>query len=491
MSASSPRLSVVIASTPRSGSYLLCDLLQATGHVPQADEWLTDVGLDSRRMAYQLPTDTHWTQVLAEMPAREMNSAAVFAIKTAWEQFHSRLIELSEDGLDGLPEAAAKAFPNPKYIWIRRRDLVGQCVSWAKAMQTGQWRNRLAPGGAVSAAPLQFSAHDIFWSSYFIHDLEAGWTDFFEKTADAPCIVFYEDLVADPQGAITRICEFIGLPAPPEIKLPGKPQRDATNAEWKNRYNQLLNGLTDESGDPNPIAGKFLELPEMIEMQTSEVRILEVRVQNDSDQAWNPRLSRTGLRGSIIRVAGLSDEPILGEVHEKVLPGEEVSVPVRLVAPAEAGDYLLEWSLQDSAIGELTGQACPQQNRLRVIDSPGVAAAKQYFGGYKVLKTGWAEVPGFGFFLDDCFPFVFHKEHGWWWIDLDVDKDRGVRIHDVHMEWLRVSPNSPAVLYRESDAHELRLIQSDGSMRTFEDLTEGLQFQVPVCREQDFNKKQT
>ena len=33
----------------------------------------------------------------------------------------------------------AELFPNPIYVWLRRRDPVAQAVSWVKACQTARW----------------------------------------------------------------------------------------------------------------------------------------------------------------------------------------------------------------------------------------------------------------------------------------------------------------------------------------------------------------
>lgn len=484
---SSPKLSVILAMTPRCGSYLLCDLLHATGHVPLADELLTEVGLDQRRMAYGIPTTTSWQEVLEQIPSSEMNADGIFAIKLVWDQFHGRLSALGNCSMQELEKTAEKTFPNPKYIWIRRRDLVGQSVSWAKALQNRQWRNLPVAQQEPAPAELLFSAHDIFWCSYFIQEYEDSWSQYFAENDIRPCTVYYEDLIADPQTVIGRICEYLELPGPGVVNLPGKPQRDEVNLVWKNRYNYLLAKMTDEEGDPKPLEGSFPGLAESITMQTGSVQFLEVRIRNDSNDTWFPRLSRTGMRGAIVRIDGLEGDPFIGELQEALEAADETTIPIRIAAPMQPGEYTLRCRLVDCAIGPVDGDVLHGTISLKVDHSPNGKKSRNYLGDYKILHTGWCELPWLGFFFDDWFPFIYHKDHGFWWIDADSPLENELRIHDVHIGWIRYSIDQPGTFLRESDDHRIRLLSSDGELRYFEDIDTGEQFKLPACLKKYFS----
>lgn len=489
MSKTVPKLSVILAMTPRSGSYLLCDLLHATGHLPLADEWLTNVGMDGRRIVYGLSSSTSWPDLLPHLLERESSKDGVFAIKAIWNQFRDRVIEAAGNDFADLPTAAGSVFPNARYIWIRRRDRLGQSVSWAKGLQTGKWRSRSRVKQPEPTYPLLFSANDIFRLERILQQEEDGWESFFCQVESQPFVVYYEDLVADPQTVMERICDFLELPGPGSVQLSGSKQRDSTNADWKSRYKNLLNKATEQDPADQPIIGKIAELPEVMELQTGEVRIVEVSVSNESQASWVARIGENGLEGAVVRVDGIGDHPVFGEILEDLGPGEMVTVPLRLVAPDVAGEYPLTWTLVSNTAGPAAQGMPIQKTSLIIKDPPKVEAAKAFFGDYTKSCTGWNEIPWLGFFQDEWFPMICLLDHSFWYVDADGWIDGEVRLMDIHLGWLRASPERPGILTQESDQHQIRLLRVDGETRVFEDLTTGKQFQVPQCLPRYFEDK--
>lgn len=118
-------------------------------------------------------------------------------------------------------------------VHLRRADIVGQAVSWARAEQTGYWQQ----GDQATADPqIDLDLIDDLVRS--IDDHNAAWETWFTAQGARPYVVTYEDLVAQPLDTVRGILDVIGVepgadwePAPPDRK-----QADETNAAWVRRY---------------------------------------------------------------------------------------------------------------------------------------------------------------------------------------------------------------------------------------------------------------
>src|SRR5947207_1411569 len=167
-----PTLSYLVCATPRSGSTLLCHLLDQTGiagHPEEYFEALRHSGLPRRPHEYFDP-DRH-VNIVERLDFREMPYAAprpnrlcqpdtydryldwaiaqgttpngVFGAKLMWGylgDFADLLRGI--EGMAGMPvpELLGRAFPGLRYVQIRRQDKVRQAVSLWKAVQTQVWR---------------------------------------------------------------------------------------------------------------------------------------------------------------------------------------------------------------------------------------------------------------------------------------------------------------------------------------------------------------
>ena len=138
---------------------------------------------------------------------------------------------------DDLPDSRllADAFPNPHYLWLRRRDIVAQAVSWARALQTDQWQSSRAP-----LRDPKFDFAQIAGLVQLVRDEEAAWSSWFESNGIAAEEVFYEDLAAEPRQEVSKIVGSLGLELPANVELRPYPgferQADALNIDWCNRY---------------------------------------------------------------------------------------------------------------------------------------------------------------------------------------------------------------------------------------------------------------
>jgi len=224
-----PKIQCVIASTPRSGSWLLGRLLQANGvGVPNeyfnhyshiaflARRW----GLINRRQ--ELDID-EYMQTLFRYRTTEQG---VFTVKAHWDQFY---LFLKHGVLNHYLFGA-------RFVMIRRRDLLGQAISYEIASQTGQWTSNW-----VGVKEPVYSKDSIHKKIQYIINQYANWFMFFAQNNLPWAEVVYEDLLKDPENILHEVLEHLV----PEIKIKAKAelnksglsvQRNQINDQWRERF---------------------------------------------------------------------------------------------------------------------------------------------------------------------------------------------------------------------------------------------------------------
>jgi LPS sulfotransferase NodH len=131
-----------------------------------------------------------------------------------------------------LPELSP--FPQPRFVWLRRRDRVAQAVSFAKAVQTGHWHDW---DPAPSAEPV-FDFGAIEALIHEVEEHERSWADWFGARGVEPLELAFEELVSDPEAQTLRVLDFIGLRLPEGalIRPLTRSRKAGLNADWCARH---------------------------------------------------------------------------------------------------------------------------------------------------------------------------------------------------------------------------------------------------------------
>jgi trehalose 2-sulfotransferase len=133
-----------------------------------------------------------------------------------------------------LVEVLAEAIGNPRYIYLNRRDHVRQAVSFARAIQTEQWRSM----DRVALQP-QYDAGAISAAIHALEREEANWEAFFTRADILPHRLSYEDLDSAPREAIGDLMRFLGYQGLLPNSLAGsrhQRQADDVTENWVRRY---------------------------------------------------------------------------------------------------------------------------------------------------------------------------------------------------------------------------------------------------------------
>ena len=146
----------------------------------------------------------------------------VCAIKMFPEHFDSRL-----------ESRWAERLPDARYVYLTRRDVLGQAISLSVARQTNSYGDWM-PKDREPA----YDAGHIRRCLANIIEGEARWRLFFALNGIMPLEMIYEDLVEEPQREIDRIAHFVGVENAiidwsafhPNV------QRNAVNEELRRRF---------------------------------------------------------------------------------------------------------------------------------------------------------------------------------------------------------------------------------------------------------------
>jgi LPS sulfotransferase NodH len=208
----------LVASTKRSGSHYLGHLLQATGRMGSPLEYLLHLPAWRDRLGA-----ADEASALRELFRRRTSPNGWFGVKAHWDHF----AELQEK-----PEVWALLRPE-RYIYIRRRDVLSQAISFVIAKQTKSW---ISWQKEEQAEP-RFDAPAIARAIAAFERENRLWERCFTRMGISPVRIVYEDLVADPGESLNRALAECGLaPEPNAPAVDVKRQASVRNDVWRERF---------------------------------------------------------------------------------------------------------------------------------------------------------------------------------------------------------------------------------------------------------------
>jgi LPS sulfotransferase NodH len=234
--------SYLICATPRTGSTLLCGLLKSSGVAGRPASYFNRRGLhdyaDDWRIA--LPRDGRIDDAyLRAALAAGKSSNGVFGGRIMAETMPELIGDLAATDSGSAVtdvELLSARFGRLKFVHLRRRDVVAQAVSWAKALQTHYWH----PGEAVEPGGQDphYDEDLIGRLVAAIEKFEAEWALWFAANSIVPYQVLYEELAADPLRTAHNVLDHLGLHVPPDrqLEIGHRRQADQVNADWAARF---------------------------------------------------------------------------------------------------------------------------------------------------------------------------------------------------------------------------------------------------------------
>jgi LPS sulfotransferase NodH len=236
------RKTCLIAATPRCGSTLLSSAMYATGVLGRPDEYFNIV---TTKELYPGSGDAVPEQLVHTM-VDGCTPNGVLSIKFMPCQFQRFC-----------SSALLDVFPDKKWIFVRRKNLLDQAISYEIALQTDAWygksQNVREPVYSEEALALRIEE--------IIAD-EKKWLQFFGANRIHSLRLWYNYIAQSPEGAARLVANHIAVPWPNRLqrtltalkrRASGeyykytdlRPQRNHINNEWKVRFLRLRTDIAN------------------------------------------------------------------------------------------------------------------------------------------------------------------------------------------------------------------------------------------------------
>ena len=144
--------------------------------------------------------------------------------------------------------------PNLHFVYLTRDDMLGQAISWARALQTAQYRS------TQSAERVAVYDSGLIRSRLMTIVRErARWEAFFARTGIKPLRIVHERFLEYRSSHVDQVADLVDVenPVVDPLRINLVIQRDAVTEEWKHRFRA-------ENGDPNELDDLLPDLPSFI-----------------------------------------------------------------------------------------------------------------------------------------------------------------------------------------------------------------------------------
>ncbi len=216
--------------TPRCGSTLLTEWLESARVFGLPAEYLNaDLGSGADRWHLGSGIE-RWAAIVREFELPEYLRAVLRVTQSS-----NGVTGVKVDFGRALPVIACGGFAEiateVKYIYLTRRDLLGQAISAHRAIITGSWSSR----DPELAEPV-FDLAAICGQLVSLTNQMAYWERYFALRGIQPLRLLYEEIVGDCEGTVRKVAEFLGVReaiAYGSVTTRVSQQRNAINDEWR------------------------------------------------------------------------------------------------------------------------------------------------------------------------------------------------------------------------------------------------------------------
>jgi LPS sulfotransferase NodH len=230
---------LILCTTPRVGSTLLCSLLASSGVCGQPESWYRAEDRVHYAQKWGLAANYGAGDYLAAVRKAGMTANGVGALRIQAPTLTPLLAELQGMFPQVQGDAALfnRAFGPCHYLYIRRQDALAQAISRLKAEQTQIWH--LDGNAAKARQEPQYDAERI---RTFIAEAATGnaqWLNWFQSNGITPKTLIYEKFSADPAETVRHLLHRLDLldQARP-ILAPNRRMANAESAAWATRFRQ-------------------------------------------------------------------------------------------------------------------------------------------------------------------------------------------------------------------------------------------------------------
>lgn len=230
---STPRY--IVASTPRTGSYLLCEGLQSSGIAGRPTEVFSPDFQSIWRRRWCMSPDAGFAEYLHRAVRHGTTPNGVYGLKIHW--MHVQQLAVQAGFAGAYDEVLDYLFPESMFVHITRRDRRAQAISYYRALATNEWwQIEGVANDQSNGSTAVFDASAILALEREISRQEEGWQKYFRKRNLRPLLVEYETLATEYQEQLARVLSYLGLDSSVAAAVPAPrlvQQSDAQSFTWR------------------------------------------------------------------------------------------------------------------------------------------------------------------------------------------------------------------------------------------------------------------
>lgn len=212
---------IFICFTNRCGSNFLTEIIQSTNFFPSSGEFF------------------NWEVVTNNSKRKSLQSLDEFCLHLIKQRQKNDFFISKIGYLQLFMLSKYKQIPNiinnPKFIWIKRRDVIAQAVSLVIADQTKKWTSYHKPSEEITPV---YKMNSILLSVQNIVKANIMFETYFKMFNADYLEIIYEDLCDRPIKHMKEICAFLqqDFKKPNLSKIKTEVQRNSINEEFKAKF---------------------------------------------------------------------------------------------------------------------------------------------------------------------------------------------------------------------------------------------------------------
>ena len=228
-----PAMAYLLASVPRTGSSWFSHLLWQTGCLGAPLEYLNFEKSGPYGFASESPDlqQQLWRSVLA----RRTSSNGVFGIKCFPMQLEA-LVQGNPALLSAVIQTLLPRGRAKKVVHLGRRDRIAHIISYARATMSGIWRKEQE--GAPAPEP-EYNEDALETANRWLTLQESAWAGMYKDLGIEPLRLWYEEAIADPEGAVRQVADYLGVAIDPQaaVAVPAvEKQSRGAGTDWAEQY---------------------------------------------------------------------------------------------------------------------------------------------------------------------------------------------------------------------------------------------------------------
>jgi LPS sulfotransferase NodH len=215
----------LLATTPRSGSHFVGHALASSGHYGFPLEYLNRGNLDIWRHRFGVNTDE---AALTQIMRLRTGPTGLFGLKAHWSQYQAFRSHPMLTGPRGIR----------RIVWLTRRNVLSQAISFAIANHTGQFIS-----GAARRGTARFDYAEVMRCARSIRNQNLKWQEYLTQTPHLPLYhAEFEKILSDKGRALAAIGHFIDPAGPGQVEPGEKTQQqsDDTAKVWAEKFRQIV-----------------------------------------------------------------------------------------------------------------------------------------------------------------------------------------------------------------------------------------------------------